>query len=163
MRHTNEAQGEWLQLNAAAGGDDIDADLVGQPHFSQLAAQHGSGELRAVDRTFQLRPQPGYGTDVIFMGVRDDQTDQLVAPVGDEPRVGHHHLDLWQLAAAKANATIHRQPFFVSCRAPAVQVQVHADFARPTQGQEGQFAGFRVHIERFVPLFRFDQARSLSG
>ena len=83
---------------------------------------------------------------MILMRMGDHQTDQLVLAVGDEAGIGHHDLDLGQFAAAEADAAIHGEPFFVACLAPAIQVEVHADFARPAQRQEGQFACFRVHM-----------------
>ena len=146
VRQADEAQREGLQVEASAGRDDVDADLVGQPDLAQLAAQHRGGERGAVDRAFELRPQPGHGADVVLVGMGDHQTDQLVLAVGDEAGIGHHDLDFRQFAAAEADAAIHGEPFFVACDAPAVQVEVHANFARPAQRQEGQFAYFRVHM-----------------
>ena len=64
----------------------------------------------AVDRAAQLRPQPGDGADVVLMRMGDDQAHQLVAPIGDEAGIGHHHIDLGVLRAAEADAAIHRQP-----------------------------------------------------
>ncbi len=60
---------------------------------------------------------------------------------GDELRVWHHDLDLRQLRAAEADAAVHGQPAAVA----AIQVEVHADLARPAEGQEGESAGFLVH------------------
>jgi hypothetical protein len=138
----DEPQRERFKLEAAARRDDIHLDLVDQPVLGQLAPEHGGGEGGAIYRALQARPQPCHGADVVFVGMGNDQADEVVLTIGDEAGVGHHHLDLGQFAAAEADAAIHRQPFFASCLAPAIQVKVHADFARPAQGQEGQFACF---------------------
>ena len=63
----------------------------------------------------------------------------------DEGGVGQHDLDLGHLAAAEADAAIHREPALFSRLTIAVEVEVHADFARPAKRQEGQFAVFCVH------------------
>jgi hypothetical protein len=50
------------------------------------------------------------------------------------------------LGAAEADAAIHRQPAFPAGFAVAVQVQIHANFARPAEWQEGQITVFYIHI-----------------
>jgi hypothetical protein len=79
---------------------------------------------------------------MILVRVGDHQPAELVPPLGDIGRIGHHHLDLRQLAAAEPDAAVNRQEALAARPVIAVQVQVHADFARPAKRQEGQFAGF---------------------
>ena len=81
-----ELQLERRQVEGAAGRDDVDLHLVQQLRLAQLAAQHGGGERRRVDRAAQLAPQPGDGAEMVLVRVGDDQADQLVAPLGDEGR-----------------------------------------------------------------------------
>ena len=77
----------------------------------------------------------------------DDETDQLVATIGDVAGIRHHHIDLGMCRAAEADATVHRQPPAVA----AVQVQVHADLARPAQRQEGEITVHNIHIVLLLP------------
>ena len=108
----DEAQRERLQVDAAARRDDVDADLVVQAVFAQLAAQDRGGERGAVDRAFEFRPEPCDGADVILMRVGDDEAEELVFTVGDEARVCHHDLDLGEFAATEADAAVNGEPFF---------------------------------------------------
>ena len=84
VRDAHEPQRERRQIDRAARRDDMQLHLVEQLHLGQLAPQHRGGERRGIDRTAQLRPQPGHGADVVLVRVGDDQPDQPVAPVGDE-------------------------------------------------------------------------------
>ncbi len=59
-----------------------------------------------------------------------------------KPGIGHHDFDFGEFAAAKADAAIDGEPFFVSVFSPSVEVEVHADFARPAEWQEGKVACF---------------------
>ena len=74
----------------------------------------------------------GHGADMVLVRVGDDQADQGVPPLGDEGRIGHHDLNLGVLVAPEAYAAVNGQVF----AAAAVKVEVHADLARPAQGQE---------------------------
>ncbi len=81
------------------------------------------------------------GADMVLMGVGDHQAQKLVPPFGNEGRIGHDHIGFRQFVAAEANAAIDGQIFAVA----PVKVEIHANLARPAQGQEGQFAWFCVH------------------
>jgi hypothetical protein len=70
---------------------------------------------------------------MILMCVRYYQADKLVFSLRQIPGVRHHDLNFGVLAAAKADATIDGKPFAIA----SVQIQVHANLARPAQRQEG--------------------------
>jgi hypothetical protein len=70
---------------------------------------------------------------MILVSMRDHQADQLVPAFGDEAGIGHHDFDFGVLVTAEADAAIDGEIF----TAAAVEVEVHADLARPAQGQEG--------------------------
>ena len=78
---------------------------------------------------------------MVLVRMGDDQAHQLVATIRDVAGVGHHHIDLGMRRAAEADAAVHRQPLPVA----AVEVEVHADLARPAQRQEGQITVINVH------------------
>ena len=83
----------------------------------------------------------GYGADMVFVGVGDDQADERFAALRDEGRVGHHHFDLGVRRTAEANAAIDGEPASLV----AIEVEVHANLARPAEGQEGKIYGRGVH------------------
>ena len=84
---------------------------------------------------------------MIFMRMGDDEAKQLIAPAGNERRVRHHDIDLGVRCAAKTDPAIDREPFPVA----TVEVEIHADLARPTQRQEGQVFGVKVHWSLVLP------------
>ena len=141
MGHADELQVEGGEAEAGAGLDDGDLDVLKQAGFAELAAQDGGGEGGGVDRAAQLRPEPGDGADVVLVGVGDDQADQLVAAFGDVCGVGDHDVDFGVFRAAEAHAAIDGEPL----AAAAVEVEVHADFARSAEGQKGQVSVCGVH------------------
>ena len=85
--------------------------------------------------------------DMVLVRVGDHQPQQLVAAVRDEAGVGDHDIDLGVLRPAEADAAIDRQPLTVA----TVEVEVHADLARPAERQEGQVACFCIHIVLLLP------------
>ncbi len=139
----DEAKAERRQIEGSARRDHMDLHLVEKLRLGELAPQHGGGERRRVDRTAKPRPQPRDRADMVLMRVGDHQSEQLVAPFGDEARIGHHHLDLRVRRAAEADAAIDREPM----PAAAIKVQIHADLARPAQGQEGEIAVLAAHSQ----------------
>ena len=166
VRHADELQRERRQFEAAAGRHHPHRHFVQQLRLAQLAAQHGGGERGDVDRAAQRAPQIGHRPHMVLMRVGDDQADQLVAPVGDEARVGHHHVDLGMFGPAEADAAIHRQP----CAAAAVEVEVHSDLAGPAQRQEGQIrvrthhrSARSVSVPTMRAAFIHGQARGAPG
>ena len=148
MRHAEKLQVERPNVELTAGCDHVDLHLVQQPRLAQLAPEHGGSERRRVNRAAQVAPQMCHAADVILMRMGDHQADQLVAPLGDEYRVWHHHLDLGVFGTAKANPAIHRQPLAGS----PVEIQIHTDLAGPAQWQEREVACYRVHTFRFQKL-----------
>ena len=129
MRDGDELERERRQLDPSARLHDVELHLAEKLRLAELAAEHRGGERRGEDRAAQLTPEMGDGADVVLVRVGDDEAQQPVPPLADEAWVGHHDLDLGQLAAAEADAAIDREPAV----AAAVKVQVHADLARPAQ------------------------------
>ena len=82
---------------------------------------------------------------MVFVRMGNDQTQQRVPPFGDENGVGHHHIHLGMLRAAKSDAAIHRQPTVAPRRLAAIEIEIHTDFARSAQRQERKVANRRVH------------------
>ena len=151
MRHPDETQFEGCEVKRPAWLDFGDRHFVPQLHLVQLAAQHRGGEGGGVNGAAQLRPQPGDRADVVLMRMGDHKPDQFVAPFGDERRVGHHPVDFRRFRPAEADAAVDRQPAPVA----AIEIQIHADFTRPAQGQEGEISGTGAHLLRLNQMCAF--------
>ncbi len=139
--HAHELQGKWRQVDLAPGRDHVQRHLPLQLRLAEFAPQHGGCERRRVNRAAQLRPKPGNRAHVVLMGMRDDQPYQAVPALRDEPRIGHHHVHLGVFGATEADPAIDGEP----TAAAAVEIEIHADLARPAQGQEGQITACSVH------------------
>jgi hypothetical protein len=61
---------------------------------------------------------------MILMGVSNDQSDQILAPLGDECGIGHDDIDTRHCFIAKRNPQINHQPL----PGMTIKVQVHTDF-----------------------------------
>ena len=72
---------------------------------------------------------------MIFMTVGQDDPDQFVAPLLDEFQFGQDQVDPGIVGVGKGQAEVDHQPFTLG----AVEVDVHANLARPAEGQEKQF------------------------
>jgi hypothetical protein len=75
---------------------------------------------------------------MILMAVGQDDADQIVHPLLDEFQFGEDQLDSGIIGIGEGQPEVGHQPF----PAAAVEIDVHADLARPAEGQEQQlFAG----------------------
>ena len=63
-------------LNVEPSGMNLHRHLLVQARFLELQRQDLRGEGRAIDRALQLRPQPGDGTQMIFMRVGEHDAVQ---------------------------------------------------------------------------------------
>ncbi len=72
---------EGADIAAARHRDDRDRRLRSKPDLGQLAAQDRGGEGCCVKRTAEARPQIGDRADMIFMGMGEDDADQIGTPV----------------------------------------------------------------------------------
>ncbi len=85
---------------------------------------------------------------LVRMGQHDAR--QILAAFDDEFRIRHDDLDTRRRLVAEGDAEIDHQPLSVM----AVQIQVHADLARPAKRQEDQVLRTQpVDIGRFGHYF----------
>ena len=139
MGKRHELQVERAELQFASEGDFMQRHVVEQPVLRQLAAQHGGGERRRIDRAFQPLPQMGDGADMVLVGVGEDEAEQVLLLAFDIERVGHDDFNARLAAIGEGDAQVDRQPFTVRGRTIAVEVEVHADLARAAERQEDEF------------------------
>jgi hypothetical protein len=78
---------EWVRVissrsngpsETAAQRDLGDRHLVQHAGVAQLLAQQEGGERRGVHRRLQARPQPVHGAQVVFVGVGQDDAEDVV-------------------------------------------------------------------------------------
>ena len=111
---------------------------------AHLASNRAALNLRRVDRAFQLRPQIDDGAEMILMGVRQHEADQILALLLQEADVRHDQVDARQMfLVAERHAEIDREPAALMAIAEAVDRQVHADLADAAERRKGQFIGPR--------------------
>ena len=131
------------ERDLAAERHDMDGNLILQVVFAKLAAKHGGGERRGKDRAAQARPEKRNGAQVILVRMGQHQAQEIVAPLGDEGRVRRDQIDPGRRLVGEGDAEVDHQPL----AGMTVEIQVHADFARPAQWQKQQI-GRRPPVER---------------
>ena len=132
MRQRHEGHAERADIELGVGLDDLQLDAVGIALLLELPADQARGESGGVERHAEILGQVRQRADMVLMPVRQHDTDQIVEPFLDELQVGQDHVDAGILRIGEGDAAIDHHPLAVT----AVQIDVHADLARPTQGQE---------------------------
>ena len=115
--------------------DDVELDFAQQPRFLELARNEVGGERRGVERNAQFTREIGDGADVVLVRVGEHDAEQVARALFDELEIGEHQVDARVFVAREGHAQIDHQPLAVA----AIQVDVHADFARTSKGKEKQF------------------------
>src|SRR6266478_222591 len=140
MRHRNELDLERSEIDAAARSHDGDRDFRRIALGGAFGLEQRGTELCRVDRAFQLRPQVDDGAEMVFVGMGQHQSDQVVALFFEERDVGHDQIDAGQmLLIAEGHAEIDREPGALLAVAQAIDRQVHADLADAAERRKGQF------------------------
>ena len=133
---------ERPQRQAGAIFDNIEFDLVLDPCLDQLFMDQSRGKRCGIERHAEVGREIGHRADMIFVRVREDNADEIGEPFLDEFKVGKDQIDTRIPGVGKRHAEIDHQPLAVA----AVEVDVHPDFARPTERQEQQFfSGLHVN------------------
>src|SRR5690606_27908901 len=108
-----------------------------------LGFEQAGGEGRHPHRLPEARPQIEQRAVMVFMGVGDDDADDIVDHALDEARVGQDEIDTGQIGVREGDADIDDQPFARRRRAEAVEGEVHADLADPAQRAEDKLLRVR--------------------
>ena len=72
---------------------------------------------------------------MVLMPVRQDDAEQVVAPLLDEGGVGQDQVDAGILMVGEGDAEIDHHPFALA----AVEIDVHADLVRAAEREEKEF------------------------
>ena len=132
----------------AGNGNDVESYVARKTGFLKFSRDQSRGERRGVHGTSQPGPKIGNGTDVIFVSVGQKQTQQILRSFFNKPRIGKNDVDTGHGIIGKRNATVDHDPF----PAEPIQVEVHTDFARPSQGQKYQLVAKRLFRMRHAML-----------
>ncbi len=142
MGHGDKFDVKATQLEPAAKFDHMDRHLIGEIGFGKLGLKEFGGKRRCIDRAFQPWPKIWHRPKVIFVGMGQNKTKQLVLAVLDKGRVGHHNINTRKPFLAKGNPHINHQPLVIV----AIKVQVHANFARTAKRHEQHFVFWQIQI-----------------
>ena len=137
MGNPDEADVERTDVDRTSERHDLDIELRGRiASLARFGRQKRGGEGRRVDGGPHARIEVEHRADMIFVAMGQHDAHQVLAL--DEARVGHENVDAGQAAAGEADAEIDHDPLARALVAEAVESQVHADFTRPSEGQEYQ-------------------------
>src|SRR5579863_10756714 len=130
MRHRNELDLERPEIDAAAGRHHGDRYLRWIAFGGAFGLEQRGAELGRIDRAFQPRPKVDNGAEMIFMGMRQNETDQILPLLLKKADIGHDGIYPRQmLLVAEGNAEIDHEPGALMPFAKTIDRQVHADFA----------------------------------
>src|SRR3569833_2011118 len=129
----DELDVEGPDIDTAARRDHGHRDLGWVTLGRAFGLEQRGADFGCVDRAFEPRPQIDDGAEMVFMGVRQHQPDQVVALLFQEADVRHDQVDARQmLLVAEGDAEIDRQPGALVTVAEPVDRQVHAALADAT-------------------------------
>ena len=152
VRHRGVAELEVAERQRPAHRDDVELDLLVDALLDQLAADEAGGERRRVQRHAEVGGEIGDRADMVLVAMRQDDAEQVVAPLLDERQVGQDQVDAGVRRIGEGHAEVDHHPL----AAAAVEVDVHADLTRPAKGQEDQFVAggeevLAVLISHYAP------------
>ena len=112
--------------------DDVERDMAGQPLFLELAGDQPGGERRRVERHLEVVGEVGKRADMVLVAVGEDDPGELVLLLLDELQLGQDQVDARVIGVGEGQPEVDHQPL----AAAAVEVDVHADLARPAERAE---------------------------
>src|SRR5882757_9396693 len=146
MRDRNELDVERPEIDAAARRHHRDRNLGCIALGRTFGLEQRRAELGRVDRALQLRPEVDDGAEMVLMGVRQHQPQQVLAFLLQETDVRHDQVDTRQMfLVAKGDAEVDREPCPLMAVAEPVDRQVHTDLADAAERRKGQLIRPRHH------------------
>ena len=106
-----------------------------QGELRDLLANQAKRERSAVDRHVELRQQVRNRSDVIEVGVREDEPSQLVALRLEVGEIGHDNVDAVPVGAGKEASGVNQDHVVAGLQ----RQRVHAEFAEAADGDYSQF------------------------
>ena len=94
---------------------------------------------------------------MIFMGVRQHQTDNIAAFLDQITNIRKNKLDPGKIIAGKRNAEIDRKPPPLPLGAKTIERQIHADLADAAERRENELIGGWRHARVSVSAGAFSE------
>ena len=135
----NEFDFERAELDAAAERHGLDLELRQVHVVDVLGFEQAGREPRREDPATQLWPKIGHGPDMVLMGMRDDEAEEILPDPLDESEVRQQQVDARQVRPGKRQPAIHHDPLAPFRWPEAVKRGIHADFAQASERAEDQF------------------------
>ena len=126
---------ERREIDRSAALDDVELDLARQPLFLKLAGDQPRGKRGRIKRHAKVGRHVRQRADMIFVAVRQDDPDKVLAALLDELQLGQDQVDARRVAVGEGQPQVEHQPFAVA----PIEVDVHPDLARPPQREEEKF------------------------
>src|SRR5258708_11292906 len=134
MRDRTELDIERSEIDAAARRDYGDRNFRRIALGSAFGLEQGSAEFGRINRALQPWPEVDDGAEMVFMGVGEDEADQVLALFFEELDVGHDQIDARQmLLIAKGHAETDREPGALLAASRAREWQGSREFAGRAQ------------------------------
>ncbi len=146
MSQRLEGDLERIEVDASVAFDDMNLDLADQPLFLELAGDQIGRERGGIERHLEIGREIGNRADMVLMPVGQDDADQFLAALLDEFQFGQDQVDPRIIGVGEGQAEIDHQPFALG----AVEIDVHANLARPAEGQEKQFFAGSHSVRAFA-------------
>ena len=133
------ANGERAKLcDFGPGGHGFHLFAV-QTRLIHLAAGKVGSEGAGIDRCVQIPVEMRNRTDVVLMGVGDENPFQLVGPLFQPADVRHDEINTWgAVHIGECHPEVDQNKAFLARFAIAIDIGIHANFPCPTQGQVDQ-------------------------
>src|SRR5690606_31631500 len=114
--------------------NDVQLHLSGDASLIELPEDQLGRERRGVKRNAKIGSEIRHSADVVFMSMGKDNAGEAVEPLLDKFRIGEDQFGAGIFIRAETHPEIDHHPLALA----TVEVKIHSDFARPTQGQEKQ-------------------------
>ncbi len=141
MGELQQADRKRPDVELRVEGYDCHLDPFRQIFLSELARDQPGGEGIGVNRAIQVGREIGDRTDMVLRPVSQDDTGKVDLALLDERGVGHDDVDAGIFGRAETDAEVEHQPFPLT----PVEVEVHANLARPAERQIEQFLAWAGH------------------
>ncbi|KAG5730141.1 hypothetical protein E4T56_gene17636, partial [Termitomyces sp. T112] len=115
--------------------DDIQFDIAINARFRQFGRHQFGREGRGIKRNIQISREIRHRPDVILMRMGQHDADQILAPLLDKGQIGKDQFAARIFIPGKGHAQINHQPLAMR----AVEIDIHANLARPAQRAKQQF------------------------
>ena len=136
-------------LAAVAKRNNAQRKVLAEAVIGELRFQHRRGKGRGVDGDIaEPRPEVGDSAEMVFMGVSENEAQEIRALGFEKGDVGQNDVDAGLVFAAEGDAHVDNEPLAINLRPVAIDVEIHADLAHAAKGDEDEFGLTRFGASR---------------